>query len=411
MLRLPCPAARAVRLGQPAAFSTASGGRKPIPVAVDPPLWGGAGGAYKPRHVAAPTVGSANLDWGELGFDYIQTNGHVRHTWKDGRWDEGAFVREPFMNVHILANVFHYGQALFEGFKAYHSKNGDVNVFVRDKSLERMTHGCNRFQMPPPTERIYQSAVEEVVRQNVAFVPPYGSGGALYIRPFIFGSGPKLGLGPSTEYTFCVFCNPTGSYYRTGQMQSLDCLVNDQYDRAAPLGSGDCKAAGNYAADLESMVDAKKQGYPISLYLDARERKYVEEFNTSNFVAITKDGKYLTTERKNRSVLWSTTNSALRQIAKDMGLTVEQRPIDFEAEVDNFQEVGAVGTAVVVTPIKSFTRGNRTWEMGEPKILKELHDRVRAIQQGEAEDKHGWLRKVTLVDESTRKLLSVYPPL
>merc|ERR1719160_449711 len=239
--------------------------------------------------------------------------------------------------------------------------------------------------MACPSHAIWTKAIEEVVRQNIAFVPPYGTGGALYIRPFIFGSGPKLGLGPSTEYTFLVFVNPVGSYYRTGQMQALDCLVNDSFDRAAPLGSGDCKAAGNYAADLESMVEAKKKGFAISLYLDAKERRYVEEFNTSNFVAITKDGKYLTPAAP-RSVLWSTTNSVLRQIARDMGMTVERRPIDFEAEVDNFAEVGAVGTAVVVTPIKSFTRGDKKWEMGEPKILKELHDRVRAIQQGEAED-------------------------
>lgn len=264
--------------------------------------------------------------------------------------------------------------------------------------------------MPPPTEQMWKHAVEEVVRQNVAYVPPYGTGGALYIRPFMFGSGPKLGLGPSTEYTFTVFCNPVGSYYRAGQMQSLDCLVSDDYDRAAPLGCGDCKAAGNYAADLESMVAGKQKGFPISLYLDAAERRYVEEFNTSNFVAITKDGKYVTPHAP-RSVLWSTTNSALRQIARDMGMTVEQRPIDFEAEIDNFAEVGAVGTAVVLTPIRSFTRGDKKWELGEPKVLQELHDRMRAIQQGECEDSYGFMHKVSLFDEKSKKLLSVYPPL
>jgi branched-chain amino acid aminotransferase len=373
-----------------------------------PPLWGG-GVAYQPTQLSTE-VGANNLNWTELGFDYIPTNGHVRHTWKDGRWDEGVFVREPYVNVHILANVFHYGQALFEGFKAYHTKAGDVSTFLMAKSLKRMEHGTKRFMMPAPSAAMYKHAVEEVVRQNVGFVPPYGSGGALYVRPFIFGSGPKLGLGPSPEYHFCVFCNPVGSYYKAGKMQALDCLVNDEYDRAAPLGSGDCKAAGNYAADLESMVAAKKKGFAISLYLDSKERKYVEEFNTSNFVAITKDGKYLTPDAP-RSVLWSTTNSALRQIARDMGMTVEVRPIDFEAEVDNFQEVGAVGTAVVVTPIKSFTRGERKWEMGEPKVLQELHDRVRGIQQGDLPDTHGWMNPVTLFDESSRKLLSVYPPL
>jgi branched-chain amino acid aminotransferase len=314
------------------------------------------------------------------------------------------------MNVHILANVFHYGQALFEGFKAFHTKNGDVCLFNHNANLDRMKHGTTRFQMACPSRAIWTKAIEEVVRQNVAFVPPYGTGGSLYIRPFIFGSGPKLGLGPSTEYTFAVFSNPVGSYYRTGQLQALDCLVNDAYDRAAPKGSGDCKAAGNYAADLDSMLVAKKQGYAISLYLDAKERKYVEEFNTSNFVAITKDGKYLTPHAP-RSVLASTTNLCLQAIARDMGMTVEVRPIDFEAEVDTFAEVGAVGTAVVVTPIKSFVRGEKKWELGEPNVLKELHDRVRAIQQGDAEDKHGWMQKVTLLDDQKQKLLSVYPPL
>merc|ERR1719517_393312 len=186
-------------------------------------------------------------------------------------------------------------------------------------------HGTSRFQMPCPPTPVWKSAIHEVVRQNVAFVPPYGSGGALYMRPFIFGSGPKLGLGPSPEYNFTVFSNPTGSYYAAGKMQALDGLVNDDFDRAAPLGCGDCKAAGNYAADLESMYIAKQKGFPISLYLDAKERRYVEEFNTSNFIAITKDGKYLTPNSP-RSVLDSNTNKVLRDLAADMGMPVEQRP-------------------------------------------------------------------------------------
>jgi len=204
--------------------------------------------------------------------------------------------------------------------------------------------------------------------------------------------------------------NPVGSYYKAGTMQALDALVNDHYDRAAPLGCGDCKAAGNYAADLESMHRAKHQGYPISLYLDARERRYIEEFNTSNFVAITRDGKYLTPHAP-RSVLASNTNRVLRELAADMGLQVEQRPIDFEAEVENFAEVGAVGTAVVVTPIRSLTRGTQKWTFEGPDVLRQLHDRVRAVQQGEDEDRHGWLREVPLVAEVDKTMLSIYPGL
>lgn len=364
-------------------------------------LWGGP---------LPDSPGSANLNWGDLGFEYVPTKGHVRHVFKEGAWDAGTFTKDPFVSVHILGNVFHYGQALFEGFKAFHTKDGSVATFIDHECLNRMDHGCRRFRMPAVPKALWDQAIDEVLRQNVAYIPPYGSGGALYFRPFIFGSGPRLGLGPSTEFTFVVFCNPVGSYYRTDQMQALDALVNDEYNRAAPLGCGDCKAAGNYAADLESMVVAKQRGFPISLYLDAKEGRYIEEFNTSNFVAITKDGRYIT-PLEPRSVLRGNTNLILRQLAADMGLTVEQRRIDFEAEVDTFAEVGAIGTAVVVTPINSLTRGDRVWQMGEPNVLKQLHDKVRGIQQGDAEDTHKWLRTVSLDHKLRGQMLSIYPAL
>ncbi|CAE7340829.1 BCAT5 [Symbiodinium pilosum] len=224
----------------------------------------------------------------------------------------------------MLANVFHYGQALFEGFKGFHTKQGDVCLFADRLSWARMNHGCRRFRIPEVPVQVWDRAVHDVVKDNIAYVPSYGTNGALYVRPFIFGSGPRLGLGPSPEYTFVVFVNPVGSYYKNegGAMQALDGLVNDSYDRAAPLGCGDCKAAGNYAADLESMYVSKRKGYPISLYLDAVERRYVEEFNTSNFVAITKDGKYITPDAP-RSVLDSNTNKVLLQLASDMSIPVE----------------------------------------------------------------------------------------
>lgn len=320
-------------------------------------------------------------------------------------------MREPFMSVHILANVFHYGQSLFEGFKVFHTKNGEVCTFADNQCYDRMAHGCRRFRMAMVGRELWQEAINQTIQENIAYIPPYGSDGALYVRPFIFGSGPRLGLGPSSEYTFVVFANPVGSYYKTGQVTAIDGLVNDEYDRAAPLGCGDCKAAGNYAADLESMHMAKRRGYPISLYLDARERRYIEEFNTSNFVAITKDGRYLTPEAP-RSVLGSNTNRVLRQLASDMGIPVEMRPIDFEAEVESFEEVGAVGTAVVVTAIGSLSRGDRTWKFQqEPTVLKQLHGKVRAIQKGEEPDRHGWMRKVPLAKHEQNSLHSVYPGL
>lgn len=373
-----------------------------IPVVPESDVWA----MPRPEH----EVGSARLNWAGLGFEYLPTHGHVRYVWKDGRWDAGRFVREPFMSVHILSNVFHYGQSIFEGFKCFHTKDGSVSTFADSMSHARMAHGCRRFRMPSIPKGVWDGAVDQTIRNNASFVPPYGSGGALYLRPFIFGSGAKLGLGPSPEYTFVVFANPVGSYYKAGTMQALDCLVNDEYDRAAPLGCGDCKAAGNYAADLESMHAAKQKGYPISLYLDAKERKYVEEFNTSNFVAITKDGRYLTPDAP-RSILASNTNKVLQQLAKDRGMVVEKRPIDFEAEVGNFAEVGAVGTAVVVTPLRSLTRGDRTWQFEGHKVLQQLHDDVRAVQQGEVEDRHGWLREVTLQQARALPMSSVYPGL
>lgn len=357
-------------------------------------------------------VGAANLDWEKLLFDYVPTRGHVRFTNKKGKWSMGSFHEEPYMTIHILANVFHYGQAVFEGCKAYQTKDGRVCVFYDDANWERLAHSCSRMHMDCPGKQMFHDAIDEALRQNIAYIPPYGTNGSMYIRPFVFGSGPKLGLGPSTEYTFCVFVNPVGNYYKPGTLQSLDGVVVDDYDRAAPLGAGDCKAAGNYAADLESMMKYKSLGYSIGLYLDARERRYIEEFNTSNFIAITKDGKYITPLAP-RSVLGSCTNRVLSRLAEDMGMQVERRPIDFEAEVDNFAEVGAVGTAVVVTPISSLTRGSKIWKFGEPKVLKQLYDAVRAIQTGEAPDKHGFMREVDLdlATGAPGSLRSIYPPL
>jgi branched-chain amino acid aminotransferase len=367
-----------------------------------PDLWG--------SPVVQGGVGSSGLDWGSLGFDYVPTAGHWRHVWKDGQWDAGSFVPDPYLSVHILGNVFHYGQALFEGFKCFQQKDFSVKTFADIKCHQRMAHGCNRFRMPMVSKQEWERAIDEAISRNIEFVPPYGSGGSLYVRPFIFGSGPRLGLGPAPEYTFVVMVNPVGSYYPAGKMQALDALVNDEYDRAAPRGCGDCKAAGNYAADLESMHKAKHAGYPISLYLDASKQRYIEEFNTSNFVAITKDGRYLTPDAP-RSILASNTNKVLQQIARDMGISVEVRPIDFEKEVDSFDEVGAVGTAVVVTPIRSLTRGSQVWSFSKPKILKELYARVQSVQTGEMPDAHRWLRKVQIQGETQNAILSVYPGL
>lgn len=338
------------------------------------------------------TVGGAGLEWDKLFFQYLETYTNSQYTWKDGAWDSGKDVADKYMKVHVMANVLHYGQALFEGMKVFHCKDGKVKVFNGSENYKRMMLGCGRLGIPGMTEEMFHGAIDRTVRANLDFVPPYGSNGAMYVRPNIFGSGHQLGLGPADEFTFNVIVAPVGSYYKTSKLTAIPCCVMEEFDRAAPIGVGHIKCAGNYAADIYPSQQAKKAGFPIGLYLDAQEHKYVEEFNTSNFVGITADQKYVTPN--SGSVLGSVTNMCLEALAKDMGFTVERRPIDFDKEAGAFTEVGAVGTAVVVTPIKSITRGDSVYEYGEPNVLQKLHDQVRAIQVGEAADTHGWMRTI-----------------
>lgn len=342
-----------------------------------------------PKH---QTVGGAGLEWDKLFFQYLDVYSHSQYTWKEDAWDKGEEVADKYVKMHIMANVFHYGQALFEGMKVFHCKDGKVKVFNGGENYKRMMMGCRRLGMPEMTEEMFHAAIDRTVRANLDFVPPYGSNGALYVRPFMFGSGHQLGLGSSNEFTFAVVVAPVGSYYKTSKLTAIPCCVMEEFDRAAPLGVGHVKAAGNYAADIYPSGQARENGFPIGLYLDAQEHKFVEEFNTSNFVGITADQKYVTPN--SRSVLGSVTNLCLETLAKDMGFTVERRPIEFNREAGTFTEVGAVGTAVVVTPIKSITRGDRVYEYGEPNVLQKLHDQVRAIQVGDAADTHGWMRSI-----------------
>ncbi|CAK0804993.1 unnamed protein product [Prorocentrum cordatum] len=339
-------------------------------------------------------VGGAGLDWGGLFFSQHDTYCFVKYTWKDGEWDKGELQSDFHMKLHVMANVLHYGQAVFEGQKIFHCKDGKVVVFNDKANYDRLMRGCSRLGMPAMPQAMFHEAIDRAVIANLDFVPPYGSNGALYARPVFFGSGPQLGLGPSNEFTFAVVVAPVGSYYKTAGLTPIPCKVIDEYDRAAPAGVGAIKCAGNYAADIVPSKEAKAAGFPIGLYLDAKEHKYIEEFNTSNFVAITADGKYLTPD--SHSVLGSVTNMCLEQLAKDIGLTVERRRIDFDAEVSTFKEVGAVGTAVIITPIATITRGEKVHTFGAPETLQKLHDLVRAVQVKDVEDKHGWLREIAV---------------
>jgi branched-chain amino acid aminotransferase len=343
-------------------------------------------------------IGSANIEWSKLFFEYVPTYGHFRSVYKNGNWSPLEFHKDPFFPTHVLANVFHYGQAAFVGLKVFHCKDGSVRAFSDRLNWERLVHSCARIRMPGVSWEMWKDAVDELVRMNSSYIPPYGSDGSLYIRPFVIGTGAHLGVAPSHEFTFVATCSPVGSYYRTAKLSGLRALVPSESDRTAPLGIGDAKAAANYAADLDSLMSAKEQGYPICLYMDPLEGKYVTEFNTSNFIAISKDYSTYFTPSASRSILNSVTNRRLAEIAHgEFGLKVEKRMIEFDREVKNWAEVGAVGTAVVVTPIKSITKGGVVHQFTEEvEFLQKLHDHMRRIQKGEVSDKFGMLREIRI---------------
>ena len=336
-------------------------------------------------------VDPASINWESLLFDYVPTRCIAQYNYADGEWDEGQLT-SPQLSIHPMSNALHYGQALFEGLKAFHTADGKVHVFNADENAKRLQAGAARLGMPEVSTDLFNEALDRVIEENIDYVPPYGTGGALYIRPFLFGHGAKLGLGPAPEYKFCVLVSPVGTYYKTG-IKAVDAVVPSKYDRAAPKGVGNIKAAGNYAPDVEPAAQAVRDGYTIALYLDAKTNSFVEEFSTSNFVAISGDkSTYITPESD--SILPSITNKMLMQLASDRGLRVERRPVSF-SEISTFSEVAAAGTAVIITPIKSVTNESKRVEIGENfDIMKSLHDDLRAIQTGDAEDVHGWCRNV-----------------
>lgn len=335
------------------------------------------------------------IDWKNLGFAYLDTHCHIRYVWKNGRWSAGELVESPYMPVHIAATALHYGQSAFEGLKAFRRQDGKVSLFRPRDNARRMAATARRICMAEVPEEMFVDACRRVVQANLDFVPPYGTGGSLYVRPLLFGSGPQIGVAPAEEYTFLVLVTPVGPYYKGG-LQAVKAIVMDRYDRAAPLGTGHIKVAGNYAASLYPHLEAKAAGYPVELYLDAKEHKWIEEFATSNFIAITRDGHFVTV--KSDSILPSITNMTLQQLARDMGIPVEVRPIAFE-EITEFAEVAACGTAVVITPVCQIERAGKVYSTGPATgcgpILDKLYRTVQGIQYGEIPDRHGWNIEVT----------------
>jgi branched-chain amino acid aminotransferase len=329
-----------------------------------------------------------NIDWNNLGFEYMDTKCHVRHTYKNGQWDSGELVSDPYLNLHIGATSLHYGQACFEGLKAFKGEDGKVRIFRPDENSKRMNSSARRTLMQEVPEDIFIAAVKRAVKENEEYIPPYESGGALYIRPLLIGSSPRIGIQPSEEYTFIVLVIPVGNYYKGG-LKPVDGIIIDGYDRSAPGGTGNVKVAGNYAASLEPGKIAKEKGYPINLYLDSREHKYIDEFGTSNFIAI-KGNSYITPESE--TILPSITNKSLMTIATDIGMTVEKRPVEFK-EVREFDAVGACGTAVVITPVDKIFHGEDIAQIGDGTVhpkLQELYNTMTAIQRGTINDTHNW---------------------
>ena len=332
-----------------------------------------------------------DINWSELGFSYMQTNSLVRVNCKDGVWGTPETLKDPMVTMHVGATALHYGQAAFEGLKVFTMKDGSTAAFRPEENALRLNSSARRLLMEEVPVALFHEVLALLVKENLDWIPPYGTGASFYVRPLLIGTGARVGVQPADEYDFYMLGMPVGPYYKNGFCPVHGCIQTD-YDRAAPHGLGSVKAGGNYAAGLMSDRIGKKKGFPISLYLDSAEHKYIDEFGTSNFIGITGDKKYVTPASP--SVLPSITNKTLQVLATDMGYTVEKRAVPY-TELDTFVEVGACGTAAVVTPIYSLTHGEKIWTFGDEcsagATLTSLYKELQAIQYGEIADRHNWM--------------------
>lgn len=334
-----------------------------------------------------------NIDWGSLGFSYLKTDYNARFTYTDGKWSEMEISSDEYIKMHMSASCLHYGVELFEGLKAFRGKDGKVRLFRIKDNARRMQTSAKRLCLPVPTIEMFEKACLEVIRRNERFIPPYGTGASFYLRPVMFGTTAGLGVKPATDALLIVYGSPVGAYFKAG-IKPITVALDREQDRAAPRGTGDVKVGGNYAASMMSMEHAHELGYSNVLYLDAAEHKYIEECGAANFFGI-KDNTYVTP--KSPSILPSITNMSLRQIAKDMGLKVEERNVPLE-ELGTFEECGACGTAAVISPIgKIFDmQQEKTYNFGTEvgKVSMELYTRLQDIQHGRREDTHDWITVV-----------------
>ncbi|KGL49520.1 branched-chain amino acid aminotransferase [Porphyromonas cangingivalis] len=336
------------------------------------------------------------IEWSKLSFGYYPTAWNVRCYYRDGKWGEIEETQDTNISMHMAATCLHYGQEAFEGLKAFKGKDGKTRLFRVEENALRMNRSCEGIMMPEMPVELFTEMVTKVVKLNIDYLPPYESGASLYIRPLVIGTGPQVGVRPANEYLFIIFVTPVGPYFKDGFKPTPMAILRG-YDRAAPLGTGTIKVGGNYAAGIKAGHIAHEKGYSAVLFLDAKEKKYIDECGPANFFGI-KGNKYITP--KSESILPSITNKSLMQVAKDLGMEVERRPIPVE-ELAEFDEAGACGTAAVISPILRIDDldDNHSYVLAKEgeagPVCTKLYNALRAIQYGDAEDKHGW---VTIIE-------------
>lgn len=338
------------------------------------------------------------LDWENLGFTYIKTDLRFISCYKDGQWDEGELTTDNKVRISEGSTALHYGQQCFEGLKAYRCKDGSINLFRPDQNAARMARSCRRLLMPEfPTDRFIE-AVKQVVIANQHWIPPYGTGGSLYLRPYMIGVGDNIGVKPAEEYIFSIFATPVGAYFKGG-LSPANFIVTD-YDRAAPTGTGAAKVGGNYAGSLLANKEAKAQNFSDAIYLDPATHTKIEEVGAANFFAITANNQFITP--LSPSILPSITKYSLLWLAENrLGMSVSEGDI-FIDHLDDFVEAGACGTAAVITPIGGIQYGDKfhvfhsETEVGP--VTKRLYDELVGIQYGDVEAPEGWIEKIIVDD-------------
>lgn len=332
-----------------------------------------------------------DIDWGSLGFGYVKTDLRYVSNYKDGKWDDGVLTEDANITMSECACVLQYAQTCFEGLKAYTTVDGKIVCFRPDLNAARMADSCRRLKMPVFPEERFVDAVLKTVKANADWVPPYGSGASLYLRPYMFGSDPIIGVKPANEFQFRMFATPVGPYFKGG-IKPLTLRISD-FDRAAPRGTGNVKAGLNYAMSLYPIVDAHEQGYDENVYLDSATRTYIEETGGANIIFITKDGKLVTP--KSDTILPSITRRSLMVVAKDyLGMEVEEREIPL-SEISEFAECGLCGTAAVISPVgKIVDHGKEISFAGMGPVIQKLYDTLTGIQMGRIDGPEGWIRVI-----------------